>query len=117
MTDDAKGQPRLKKFASGALRGIKFGAMAGLAITLVIFAVCVIVMVFNPLVRQKQLAEFTGSPVSTIWKTIAGTALIMLYGALTGAVMMGLMNAFRASAAPSTGRELNPEPRTLKSET
>jgi len=95
MSDAATRQPRLKNFVLGTVRGAKFGALAGLVIALVMLVVSVGIVVFNPQARHRALAEIADSPLSTIGETIAGVALIMFYGALTGAVIMGLMNVLR----------------------
>jgi len=72
--------------ARNAISGAKFGAKVGLVIALLLLAVCLIVVAFDPFIRGKVL-EQSGGPVWTVFGTIAGLAMFAFYGAATGAIV------------------------------
>jgi len=79
-----------------ALDGAKFGAKVGLAIALLVEAVCLIVIAFDPFIRAKVL-ERSGGALQIVGGTIAGFALIAFYGAATGAIVRFILPPRRNS--------------------
>jgi hypothetical protein len=93
MTDPDT-SPIFRTIGSGAWRGAKFGALVGFVIVVVIQLGALIFVLLNPIARAHI---FDGHPtvLSMIGSTVAGIGLVMLYGALAGAVVMGVASIFR----------------------
>ncbi|MCI0363187.1 MAG: hypothetical protein L0219_04850 [Phycisphaerales bacterium] len=89
---------RLKKFWDGALRGARFGATVGLIIAVAINVLALCVILFDPASRDRMRDDFdtTWEAVSNIAGTFIGAGLVVMYSALTGAVVMGIARILRA---------------------
>jgi uncharacterized RDD family membrane protein YckC len=99
---------RLIASLNGAWRGVKFGALAGIVIWLVITAVCLVFTLAIPQLREKALADLNKDrwPVlSAIGSICATFALMATYGALAGAAVMGLSSFVRAGKTPHAARD------------
>jgi hypothetical protein len=77
---------------SGVRRGLKFGALAGMAIWLCLQLLMLNLVLFVPKIRAQIMADLTEyeRPILTmIGSTAATFGLIAIYGAFGGAVVMG----------------------------
>ena len=84
-------ETKLQVFWGGARRGIKFGATAGIAIMLIGCVVVWPIALLVPNIRQHVLADLQNETVlSAIGGTAAVTLLMAFYGAVPGAIIMGL---------------------------
>ena len=94
MTDPDTSPSFFRTIGTGAWRGAKFGALVGFVMAVVIQWGALIIVLLNPAARAHL---FDGHPtvLSMIGSTVAGICLVMLYGALTGAVVMGVASVFR----------------------
>jgi hypothetical protein len=89
---------RLQGLRGGVSRGSKFGAIVGLIIWFIMACAGAILMAFIPEMRQEMLADFEGkSTLSMIGGFLAPVALMALYGAVPGAIIMGIAGVLRAN--------------------
>jgi predicted membrane metal-binding protein len=89
---------RSHAFWLGARRGLRLGAYWGFVIALVLMWACVGLAVFIPDLRREMFDELKDMhPLAAIGSAVAPIALIVLYGALTGAVVVGIVTALRAN--------------------
>jgi hypothetical protein len=94
VVDITQPPSKVDLFKAGAWRGAKFGALIGLVIAIGIESSAFVAMFFNPAFRAHAFDEHP-TALSMIGGTIAGCGLVMLYGALAGALIMGLANIRR----------------------
>jgi hypothetical protein len=87
---------KLQDFSSGARRGAKFGAAASVVIFLGIYALGIVVNLAVPELRERALADLgERSVLSTIAGALAVVSLMVLYGAIPGAIIMGIAALIR----------------------
>ncbi len=105
-------QSRAKAFWDGALSGSKFGAIAGVTIWLAVAVVCFGLVLFIPRAREELLAELAErSVLSAIGGLVAPFLLMVVYGAVPGAIIMGIANMLRVrrqQPAPPEGPTIEP---------
>jgi hypothetical protein len=88
----------MKTFWEGARRGLKFGAIVGLVIWLILACVGAILFAFVPEIRQDVLADLSGkSALHVIGGFLAPIGLLIFYGAAPGAIIMGIASVLRAN--------------------
>jgi hypothetical protein len=96
-------QSRSRAFWSGARRGAKFGATAGIVIWLIIAIICLVLVAFIPKLREEALADIRKQTIlSAIGGFIAPILLMAIYGAVPGAIIMGIAAARRAGRGESS---------------
>jgi hypothetical protein len=82
----------------GARRGLKFGATVGLVIWFIVACVCAILFAFVPEARHEMLADLEGkNALHVIGSFLALIGLLMFYGAVPGAIIMGIASMRRAN--------------------
>lgn len=96
-------QSQLKAFWDGARRGFRFGAVAGVTIWLVIRVVGLGFILLVPELRERVLAEWANeSAFSAIGGCLATFVLMAVYGAVPGAMIMGVAGVIRARKVESS---------------
>jgi hypothetical protein len=97
---DGAGSGILKAFGRGAWRGIKFGAMAGMTIWLIIIGVCLNAAFLIHGLRDDMLADLHKRGVlPAIGGLLAPFLLMAFYGVVPGALIMGFAELRRARKA------------------
>jgi hypothetical protein len=88
---------RSKAFWDGARRGVKFGAFVGVVIWMIIEVVCLGLILLIPRLREEALSDLASqSAFSAIGGLLAPLLLMVVYGAVPGAVIMGIAGMLRA---------------------
>jgi hypothetical protein len=91
-------QSRFYEFWRGAARGSKFGAVVGLVIWLILALAGLVAALLVPKLRAEILADLAGESVlEIIGGFLAPIALMALYGAIPGAIIMGIVRMLRAN--------------------
>jgi hypothetical protein len=89
---------RSQAFWRGARRGSKFGAIAGIAIWLIIAVACVTMALLIPEFRKHALADLKDQSVlSAIGGFVGPVVLMVIYGAIPGAIFMGIAGVLHAN--------------------
>jgi hypothetical protein len=90
---------RLQVFWNGVRQGVKFGSLAGAAIWVGVYLTCLCIFLFIPHLRDRVIAESDSG-----WKVLCGfgrlcitTVLVAAYGAIAGAIVMGIAAILRAN--------------------
>lgn len=90
-------QSRAQAFWGGVRRGGKFGAIAGIVIWFVVLLGCLAMIVLIPDLRNDAIADLKKQSVlSAIGGFIAPIGLMAVYGAVPGAIIMGIASLLRA---------------------
>ena len=93
-------QSRAKAFWEGARSGMRFGACAGVTIWLVIMVLSIAFVLLNAESRERTLRVWVEhsadhSALYNIGNSIAPFLLMIVYGAVPGAIIMGFANMLR----------------------
>ena len=89
---------RSRRFWEGFRRGAKFGAICGLIIWMFVNAVLAVLLLVVPELRARALAEFEKmSALAALGNFIFPILLMVVYGAVPGAIIMGLASVLRAN--------------------
>jgi hypothetical protein len=88
---------RSQRFWEGFRRGAKFGAICGVVIWLLVNAILALLILAVPKLRERALADFAEmSLLEALGNFIAPILLMVVYGAIPGAVIMGIANLIRS---------------------
>jgi hypothetical protein len=88
---------RVKAFWVRARRGLKLGAIAGIVIWLIVALACVRMLLLMPEFRKHAVADLKEqSAISAIGGFVAPIVLMAIYGAIPGAILMGVAGVLRA---------------------
>jgi hypothetical protein len=94
MTETPETSSTFKRLQAGAVRGAKFGAIAGLIIGLVTALGSTALTLLNPTIRQEEFGS--GRNVfSVVGSSAVAVGLVAIYGAIIGAIVMALAAARR----------------------
>lgn len=100
---------QFREFLSGAKRGVKFGATAGLCILFGLYGMALQFVLLNPQLRADAAADFhKQSLLSAVGGVIAIVSLMAFYGAVPGAIIMGIVAVLRAKGTTPNGDKLRP---------
>jgi hypothetical protein len=93
---------RSQRFWEGFRRGAKFGAICGAVIWLLVNAILALLILAVPKLRERALADFAEmSLLEALGNFIAPILLMVVYGAIPGAVIMGIANLIRSGREKS----------------
>ena len=87
---------RKRAFWNGVRRGSRFGAIAGITIWLVVLVACIAMTLSIPVLREHAFAEIQeGNPLIALGNFLAPVLLMAIFGAVPGALIMGIAGAIR----------------------
>jgi hypothetical protein len=89
-------ESRTQAFLIGARRGLKFGAIVGIMIWLIVGVVCAWLMFLMPDGREQMAQEMRDHGMASVVGGLVATIMLMaIYGAIPGALIMGLARMMR----------------------
>jgi hypothetical protein len=92
-----KMKSRSRRFWEGFRRGAKIGAVCGVVIWLLVNAVLAVLLLVVPKLRERALADYAEmSLLEALGNFIAPILLMVVYGAIPGAAIMGIANLIRS---------------------